>query len=36
MSGYYFGDPGRDGRIILKCIFRMWDGGHGLNWSGSE
>ena len=20
-------DPGKDGRIILKCIFRKWDGG---------
>jgi hypothetical protein len=23
----HLGDPGLDGRIILKCIFRMWDGG---------
>jgi hypothetical protein len=21
------GDPGIDGRIILRCIFRKWDGG---------
>jgi hypothetical protein len=24
-------DPGVDGRIILRWIFRKWDGGHGLN-----
>ena len=29
-------DPGVDGRIILKCIFRKWDGGHGQDRSGSE
>ena len=28
-------DPGVDGRIILTCIFRKWDGGTGLDWSGS-
>ena len=22
-------DSGVDGRIILRCIFRKWDGGHG-------
>jgi hypothetical protein len=26
------GDPGLDGRVILKCIFRKWDGGV---WTGS-
>jgi len=24
-------DPGVDGRIILRCIFRKWDGGNGLD-----
>jgi len=24
------GDPGEDGRIILRCIFRKWDG--GMDW----
>jgi len=24
-------DPGIDGRIILRCIFRKWDGG-GTDW----
>ena len=28
-------DPGADGRIILKWIFEMWNGGHGLDRSGS-
>jgi len=23
----HLGDPGVDGRIILKCIFRKWDVG---------
>jgi len=22
---------GLDGRIILKCIFKKWNGGHGLD-----
>ena len=26
----HFGDPGIDGRIILRCIFRKWDG--GMDW----
>jgi hypothetical protein len=29
------GDPGVDGRIIVKCIFKKWGGGHGLDWAGS-
>jgi len=29
----YLGDPGVDGRIILRCIFRKWD---VELWSGSS
>jgi len=29
------GDPGIDGRIILKLIFRKWDEGNGLDLAGS-
>jgi len=28
-------DPGVDGRIILRWIFRKWDVGYGLDFSGS-
>ena len=30
----HWGDPGVDGRIILRCIFRKWDVGvwTGLGW----
>ena len=28
-------DPGTDGRIILRRVFRRWGEGHGLDWSGS-
>jgi hypothetical protein len=28
-------DPRIDDRIILKCIFKKWDRGHALDWSGS-
>jgi hypothetical protein len=24
-------DPGVEGRITLKCIFKKWDGGHGVD-----
>jgi len=24
-----------DGRVILKWILNKWNGGHGLDWSGS-
>jgi hypothetical protein len=30
-EGDHLGDPGVDGRIILKRIFKKWDGGHGLD-----
>jgi len=29
-------DPGVDGRIKLRWIFRKWVGGHGLDRSGSD
>jgi len=29
------GDPGVDGRIILRWIFGKWDVGHGLDRAGS-
>jgi len=29
----HLGDPGIDGRKILRCIFRMW--GYGLDRAGS-
>jgi len=25
------GDPGLDGRIIFRCIFRKWDVGYGVD-----
>jgi hypothetical protein len=31
----YMEDPGQDRRIILRRKIRKWDGGHGLDWSGS-
>jgi hypothetical protein len=32
-EGDHLGDPGVDGRIILKCIFKKWDeAGTGLSW----
>jgi hypothetical protein len=27
----HWGDPGADGRIILRWIFRKWDVGYGLD-----
>jgi hypothetical protein len=32
-EGDYLGDPGVDGRIILKCIFKKWNWG-GMDWIG--
>jgi len=26
-EGYHLENPGGDGRIILRCIIRKWDGG---------
>jgi hypothetical protein len=30
-EGDHLEDPGVDERIILKWIFKKWDGGHGLD-----
>ena len=29
----HWGDPGVDGRIILRWIFRKWEGVMGIGWS---
>ena len=34
-EGDHLGDPGVDGRIILRWIFRKWDVGYGLDQAGS-
>jgi len=31
----HLGDPGVDGRILLRWIFRKWDVGYGLDRAGS-
>jgi hypothetical protein len=33
-EGDQWGDPDVDGRIILRWIFRKWDGVVGTGWSG--
>jgi hypothetical protein len=33
-EGDHWGDPDVDGRIILRGIFRMWEGVVGTGWSG--
>jgi hypothetical protein len=35
-EGKHLQDPGVEGRIILKRIFKTWDGGHGLDQCGSR
>jgi hypothetical protein len=30
---YHWGDPDVDGRIILRWIFRKWEGVMGTGWS---
>jgi hypothetical protein len=35
-KGDHLKDPDVDGGIILKRIFKKWDGRHGLDRSGSE
>jgi hypothetical protein len=34
-EGNHFGDTDIDGRVILRWIFRKWDGGYGLDRDGS-
>jgi hypothetical protein len=34
MEGDHWGDPDVDGRIILRWIFRKWEGSVGTGWNG--
>jgi hypothetical protein len=31
-EGNHLGDPGVDGRIILRWIFKKWNGGEVMDW----
>jgi hypothetical protein len=30
-EGDHLEDLGIDGNILVKCLFKKWDGGHGLD-----